>query len=475
MTVSGMDGLLQFLSGSESRRLEFKTAARQFDSDKLMRYCCALSCEGGGEMVFGVSDDRRIVGTQAFPDTARTERDIYNRLGIRCTFETVDADGRRVLVLHVPRSIVGHPTSFEGQYWMRNGESLEFMSPERLRELLNEAAPSFLDENEPGARPWGEVVSLLAVERYYELTGARLPNEDSQIRDLLRLHFVERAAFDPTLFYIRRLGAIVLARSLRDFPDVEHRAIRVMRLRGRSVADMSFDRVYDRGYALAFFDAVEQINALVPVHETFEDGMRRELRDFPEVAIREIVANACVHQDFREHGGIDVTVGDHAIAVTNPGVPEIPVSRFVDEVYERNESLAEALRMMRMCEKRGSGIDRALENIEGRRTDAPEFVVKTRSTTVTLRKGRFDDMGAKERVNAAYLHCCLQAAKGGFLTNASLRVRFGLAKGKSALVSQLIASTVERGLIFQDPATAGSRRMARYLPFYYRDGGDGRL
>ena len=45
MTVSGIDGLLQFLSGSEPRRLEFKTAARQFDSDKLMRYCCALSRE----------------------------------------------------------------------------------------------------------------------------------------------------------------------------------------------------------------------------------------------------------------------------------------------------------------------------------------------------------------------------------------------------------------------------------------------
>lgn len=469
MTVSGIDGLRQFLSGSESRRLEFKTASKQFDSDKLMKYCCALSCEGGGEMVFGVTDSKEIVGTQAFPDTAKTERDIYNRLGIRCTFETVDADGLRVLILHIPRSIVGHPTSFDGQYWMRNGESLEFMSPERLRELLNEAAPSFLDENEPGARTWSEVASLLAVERYYELTGTRLPNEESQIRDFLRLHFVERAAFDSRLFYIRRLGAVTLARSLRDFPDVEYHTIRVMRLRGSSITDMSFDRIYDKGYALVFSDVIEQINALLPTSETFEEGLRNEHRDFPEVAIREIVANACVHQDFNEHGGIDVTVSDHRITVSNPGLPEIPVSRFVDEVYERNESLAEALRMMHICEKRGSGIDRALENIEGQQTDAPEFIVKSRSTTVSLKKSRFNDMGMKERINAAYLHCCLQAAKNEYLTNASLRTRFGLPQGKSALISQLIATTVEQGLIFQDPATAGSRRTARYLPFYCRN------
>lgn len=165
----------------------------------------------------------------------------------------------RVLIPHIPRSIVGHPTSFDGQCWMRDGESLEFMSPERLREQPNEASPSFPDENEPGERMWGEVMSPLAVERYYELIGARLPNEESRIRDFLRMHFVERAAFDPALFYVRRLGAVVLARSLRDFPDVEHHPIRVMRLRGGSITDMSLDRIYYRGYALSFSDAVEQI------------------------------------------------------------------------------------------------------------------------------------------------------------------------------------------------------------------------
>ena len=73
----------------------------------------------------------------------------------------------------------------------------------------------------------------------------------------------------------------------------------------------------------------------------------------------------------------------------------------------------------------------------------------------------------KERVNAAYLHCCLQTAKGGFLTNSSLRERFGLPKAKTAVTSQVIAAAVDTGLIFLDPATKGSRRTARYLPFYH--------
>lgn len=412
-----IDRLRQYLAENESRQLEFKRATTQFDSTKLMRYRCALSCEGGGKMVFGVSDDKQVVGTQAFADPAKTEHDIHNRIGLRCTFETLQADGKRVLILHIPRSVVGHPTSYEGRYWMRSGESLAPMSPERLRELLNEGAPSYLDENEPGTHSWDEIKLLPAVERYYELIGSRMPGEETQIRDFLRMHFVERTAFDASLFYIRRLGAITLARSLNDFPDVEHHTIRVMRLRGTSITDMVFDRTYSKGYAVVFDDVIDQINALLPVNEDFADGLRDEHRDFSLVAVREIVVNACVHQDFMEHGGID----------------------------------------------------RALENIEKQQTDAPEFIVKTRSTTVELRKGRFEDMGMKERVNAAYLHCCLQTAKGGFLTNSSLRERFGLSKAKTAVTSQVIAAAVDAGLIFLDPATKGSRRTARYLPFYHRN------
>lgn len=259
------------------------------------------------------------------------ERDIYNRIGLRRTFETLQIDDKRVLILHIPRSIIGHPTSYEGQYWMRSGESLEPMSPERLRELLNEGAPSYLDENEPGTHSWDEIKLLLAVERHYELIGSRMSGEETQIRDFLRMHFVERTAFDASLFCIRRLGAITLARSLNDFPDVEHHTIRVMRLRGTSITNMVFDRAYSKGYAVVFDDVIDQISALLPVNEDFAGGLRDEHRDFSLVTIREIVANACVHQDFMEHGGID----------------------------------------------------RALENIEKQQTDAPEFIVRTRSTTAS--------------------------------------------------------------------------------------------
>lgn len=52
------------------------------------------------------------------------------------------------------------------------------------------------------------------------------------------------------------------------------------------------------------------------------------------------------------------------------------------------------------------------------------------------------------------------------MTNQSLRERFHLAEDKAAIASQVIAATIEAGLIKSDESVGGSRKFARYLPFW---------
>jgi hypothetical protein len=52
------------------------------------------------------------------------------------------------------------------------------------------------------------------------------------------------------------------------------------------------------------------------------------------------------------------------------------------------------------------------------------------------------------------------------MTNQSLRDRFHLAEDKAAIASQVIAATIEAGLIKPDQSVGGSRKFARYLPFW---------
>jgi len=55
---------------------------------------------------------------------------------------------------------------------------------------------------------------------------------------------------------------------------------------------------------------------------------------------------------------------------------------------------------------------------------------------------------------------------GEQMTNQSLRERFHLPEAKSAIVSQIIAATEDADLIKPDERAGGSRKFARYIPFW---------
>jgi predicted HTH transcriptional regulator len=72
----------------------------------------------------------------------------------------------------------------------------------------------------------------------------------------------------------------------------------------------------------------------------------------------------------------------------------------------------------------------------------------------------------RDRVRACYQHTCLKWVMNQQMTNQSLRERFGLPENRSGSVSQAIAATIEAGLVKADDAVGGSRKFARYLPFW---------
>jgi hypothetical protein len=75
-------------------------------------------------------------------------------------------------------------------------------------------------------------------------------------------------------------------------------------------------------------------------------------------------------------------------------------------------------------------------------------------------------MNRNDRVRACYQHCALKWVMSERMTNQSLRLRFHLPESKSAIVSQIIAATAYAGLIKPDEKTGGSKKFARYLPFW---------
>jgi predicted HTH transcriptional regulator len=189
---------------------------------------------------------------------------------------------------------------------------------------------------------------------------------------------------------------------------------------------------------------------------------------FPELAVRELVANALIHQDFFVTGsGPMVEIFDDRIEITNPGEPLIDTQRFVDTPpRSRNEALASLMRRFRICEERGSGIDKVVYQVELYQLPAPLFESPEGFTrTVLFAHKDLRDMDRPDRIRACYLHACLRYVTRQQMTNTSVRKRFGIAPANKATASRLIREALEAGMIRLVSENVGDKLRA-YVPFW---------
>ncbi len=465
------DTLTRWLAGvREDEHLEFKEAKQQYDTGKLLRYCVALANEGGGHLVLGVSDKppRKVVGTRAFPNAGDIKARILEALRFRVEITELQHPDGRVLVFEIPPRPTGTPLHHEGAYLMRAGEDLVPMSPDQLRRILAEGKPVFLDQDASTGIDAAEVVAVLDVQACFDLLKLPLPATREAMLDRLVSERLVRA--EAGRFRISNLGALLLAKDMRQFDTLQRRTVRVVKYKGRNKLDTERDLIGQKGYAVGFEGLISYINSLLPMNEVIGQALREEVRMFPELAIRELVANALVHQDFEDVGSpVMVEIYSDRIEITNPGQPLIPVNRFVDEYKTRNERLADIMRRMGICEEKGSGIDKVVSSTEYYQLPAHDVRITPFHTTVVLFAHKdFAEMEQGDRVRACYLHCCLKYVSNDKMSNQSLRERFKLedTRAKTAIASQIIAATAAAGLIKPDDPENTSKRYAKYVPFW---------
>lgn len=276
---------------------------------------------------------------------------------------------------------------------------------------------------------------------------------------------------DSGLFAITNLGAIVFAKNLNEFDNISRKALRIVKYEGKSRVNILKDEIRCRGYAADFEETIKFIEALLPSHEVIaEDGIRKTKKEFPSIAIREIIANALIHQDFSVSGtGPLVEIFDNRVEITNSGLPLVDILRIIDNPpCSRNEKLASLLRRLRMCEELGTGWDKIILVCEYFNLQAPliDLYHNTDSIKITIFSHRnFSDISLEDKIWSTYLHCCIKYVQGDYMSNKSLRERFGLASSSISSVSRLISATVEKGLIKSiDPTTAP--RYMKYTPIW---------
>lgn len=452
----------------EGAHLEFKEAKNSYSFDELLEYCVALGNEGGGHFVLGVSDKlpRMVVGTKAFPNPAKVATDIFAKLKFRVDVEELNHPDGRVLVFHIPGRPRGTAYHLSGKYVMRSQHQLVAMTEDRLRTIFAEGKPDFLSEFSRCGVTAADVVALLDTQSFFDLFHLPYPaSRDAVLDRLAREKVISQAANN---WDITNLGAVLFAKRLDDFPNISRKAPRVVVYDGQNKLKTRLDKVGTKGYAVGFEGLVEFINGQIPTNEVIEAALRAQIKMFPDTAIRELVANALIHQDFNETGtSVMIELYSDRLEISNPGQPFIPPERFIDEYQSRNERLADIMRRIGVCEEKGSGIDKVVGAAEAYQLPAPDFRVSERRTTVVMFAHiPFDDMDRNDRIRACYQHCCLRYVTNQRMTNQSLRERFHLPEAKSETASRVIRDTLDAGGIKVEDLSSTSKRYAKYVPFW---------
>ncbi len=450
---------------AETAWLEFKKS--NTNPEMIGKRCSALANSARIEgqdlayLVWGIEDaTHAVVGTDFNPDAEKAGNQgfalwLANSLqpSIAFSFRTVLHPQGRLVLLEIPAA-TGAPAAFNGVPYIRIGSATPRLTdyPERYQSLIERLRPYRWEQGV--ARQYAsadEVLTLLDYSQYFQLTKQPLPDNRAGIFDKLEAdRLIVRDVGGR--WNITNLGAILFAMRLSDFePNLARKAVRFVAYGGKNrTATVTHRLDGQTGYAVGFQGLVDYLNGLLPRNEHIGAALREARPLFPELAIRELVANALIHQDMTVSGaGPQIELFEDRLEISNPGAPLVKPERMIDlPPRSRNEALASLMRRMGMCEEQGSGLDKVVQSCEVFQLPAPLFRAEGNATQAVLYGPRsFAEMTPDERVRACYFHAVLKFLSGDKMKNASLCTRLGIASRNAAQATGVINKTMEAGLI----------------------------
>lgn len=347
------------MSGPEGCQLEFKTAKNSFSSDKdLPDYCAALANEGGGKLILGVDDRRRVTGSKAFFGTHNTlPHELLNKLKIRVEVEELIHPQGRVLIFHAPPHPPGQPVQSTGKYRfpMRAGESLTEMDAHTLKRILNETEPDFSSQ---------------------PVSNFSLKDIDSTAFNNLRKSWVRKAGRKDYLEFSPE--KLLSSAGLLTEGGLTYAALILLGKKGKidqllPGSEIIFEwrqehgktnydfRINWREPFFAVYDKIwEAVNAR-NLRFPYQDGLfQREIFAFSEKPIREALLNAVEHRDYHiNHGSIFIKASPQEFRIESPGGFPFGVTQenILEKSSWRNRRIAETFEKAGLVERSGQGMD----------------------------------------------------------------------------------------------------------------------
>ena len=376
MTRERLDDLI---AEGEGPTLEFKRTLTK----NLGHALCAFANSDGGVVLIGISRRGRIMGVADHERTRSRIRSIARSVDppIDVEIDAID-EVLRVTVPTQPRK----PYSHGGRFFRRDGATSQPMSRAEIEDMLYAVGRLHFDRTPCPHFDIERDLDDAAWSRFSQR--AKVPEAMDRIAALRTLGLVDAKRRTT------HAGAWLMARDIRTVSASAH--VSCALFLGRTKSRILDRRDFHGDVPSMIEDAVAWILTKINV-ALIVRGVRREERpELPEDALREAVANAVAHRDYRSPGNVQVHVFKDRVEVMSPGgLPEgMTRGDLGAKSLPRNPLLFSMLYRMDVVKQIGSGNRRILDGCREHGVPEPVIGVSGQWVTVTFPRPDPDASGS---------------------------------------------------------------------------------
>lgn len=367
--------------------LEFKTARSSVPNEIWRAISAFANRRGGGLIVFGVNQDRNAIeGCENLDLMQRKLGEYFNdkmSFILRPEYHVINYNGKTILAIYVPECPKDYmpcyykPVGLPNGAYIREGNSNRRITDNEFRTYVATSKEFQFDLSEAinvtrTDLSESEILHLLEKREADVQRGA-----DSRIDNnlLQNLGIVANfgGEFKPTIG-----GYLTFAQDPpQDRTPYERYLVRCVRYSGNNAAGEIIDSADIKGTLGSQIDDSYRF-VLKNIKKTAEIiGTKRiEKFEYPEAAIRELVANAVIHRDYKIiETYAQVKIFNDRIEILNPGSlpPGVTVENIKDAQFSRNSMIAGRLKDLDYLEEYGRGIDIVFKKMEEWNLPPPLF------------------------------------------------------------------------------------------------------
>lgn len=377
--------LLQRVKNWEDLHTEFKE--QLIRPTDLARSLVAFANTDGGQLIFGVTKDRAIVGVDD-PDVLMQQIDnvAYHNCEPPLTViqETITtADGKTVVVVNVPKGDQ-RPYRASTGYYVRTTSGRRQASRQELLRLFQTVTSLYYDET-PVLRATIQDLNAQAVEDFFEQTRGQTwyaLGLDFE-RTLVNLSLAQ--AVEGTL-YPTLAGLLFFANLPQRFAPQAY--VTALRFPGTGIDSDPVDQKRIEGPMQAMLeDAMRFLNIHLPTPHRIRNLEPEAQPELPAEALREVLVNALAHRDYTIQGPVRLLILDDRVEIRSPGALPNTVSLEALPLgvhVLRNPTLYNLFLRLGLVTDAGSGIPRTIARVRRATGQAPTLKLEGNEFVVVL-------------------------------------------------------------------------------------------